>query len=285
MATDADFARIGNYARLYNPDQNIDRRKAHRTVPIEVICPGFSRTGTLSMHKALSILGYPSPYHFSSALENVQDCDMWTEALDAKYYGKGEIPGKDFFDSLLGHVSAVTDAPCNLFAKELVEFYPDAKVVLVERNVESWYASWMAFCKNSFNPVLYHLARCDPYWMGRMNKVGYMITSIQSGFATNLNEARVRSKAAYLHHYRDIKEAVPKERMLEFKLESGWAPLCEFLGKPIPDVPFPFENEKRANTTAFMEIGTRAQKNILKNLLLVSSVGTLLVAFLWYKLY
>ena len=66
MATDADFKRIGNYARMYNPSQNIDRRHAKRTVPMEVLCLGYSRTGTLTMQKAMEILGYPHPYHFSS---------------------------------------------------------------------------------------------------------------------------------------------------------------------------------------------------------------------------
>lgn len=49
-------------ARMYNKDQNIDRRKSHRVVPMEVICPGYSRTGTLTMQKALEILGYPNVY-------------------------------------------------------------------------------------------------------------------------------------------------------------------------------------------------------------------------------
>lgn len=31
-------------------------------------------------------------------------------------------------------------------------------------------------------------------------------------------------------------------RLLEFDVKQGWEPLCEFLGKPIPDVPFPSEN-------------------------------------------
>lgn len=33
------------------------------------------------------------------------------------------------------------------------------------------------------------------------------------------------------------------DRLLEYKLGSGWEPLCKFLGKPVPDVPFPHVNE------------------------------------------
>ena len=85
MATPADFDRIGNYALIYNPQQNIDRSQHQRTVPMEVLSLGYSRTGTLSMCLALEILGYPNPYHFSAFYDNVVECDMWASALTAKY--------------------------------------------------------------------------------------------------------------------------------------------------------------------------------------------------------
>jgi hypothetical protein len=234
MATEADFKRIGNYARMHNVDQNIDRRKAHRTVPMEVLALGYSRTGTLSMQKALTILGYPNPYHFSSFYDNVRECDLWVEALNAKYYGKSEMPDKAFWDGLLGHVGAVTDAPCILFSKELIEFYPDAKVVLVERDMDSWYKSWMAFCANAYNPALRILAMIDPFWAGRITAVGTGIMYGLTAFSNDIDGARVRSKDAYRHHYRDVREMTPPEQLLEFKLASGWEPLCKFLGKPVP---------------------------------------------------
>ena len=36
---------------------------------------------------------------------------------------------------------------------------------------------------------------------------------------------------------------MPKEKLLEFKAQQGWKPLCDFLEKPIPDEPFPRINE------------------------------------------
>ena len=43
------YSRIGSYARMLEPDQNIDRSRAKRTVPMEVLSMGMSRTGTLCM--------------------------------------------------------------------------------------------------------------------------------------------------------------------------------------------------------------------------------------------
>lgn len=38
-------------------------------------------------------------------------------------------------------MKAVTDIPCVLFADELLKAYPEAKVVLTERDVEGWIKS------------------------------------------------------------------------------------------------------------------------------------------------
>ena len=36
---------------------------------------------------------------------------------------------------------------------------------------------------------------------------------------------------------------VPKERLLEYRLGDDWEPLCRFLGKEVPEKPFPRINE------------------------------------------
>ncbi|KAK3676117.1 hypothetical protein LTR78_003867 [Recurvomyces mirabilis] len=282
MATEADFKRIGNYARMYNKDQNIDRRHAKRKVPLEVICPGYSRTGTLTMQKAMTILGYPNPYHFSSFYDNIRDSDMWMEALDAKFNGKGELPDRAFFDGILSHVGATTDAPCNLFTEELVESYPEAKVVLVERDIDAWYNSWVAFCESAYSPTIAAIARYDPYWMGKIAGLGGAITRPQAGFALTFNQARARSRNAYRHHYRDVRDCVPREMLLEFKLEDGWEPLCAFLGKAVPGVPFPHENETKANKRSFVELGQLGMKRIASRLALIVLAIGLPITAAWF---
>ena len=36
---------------------------------------------------------------------------------------------------------------------------------------------------------------------------------------------------------------MPREKLLVFEAKDGWAPLCAFLGKPIPDAPYPRVND------------------------------------------
>lgn len=45
-------------------------------------------------------------------------------------------------------------------------------------------------------------------------------------------------------HCNMVRGLVPKERLLEWQIGDGWEPLCEFLDKPVPDVPFPYANTK-----------------------------------------
>jgi hypothetical protein len=50
---------------------------------------------------------------------------------------------------------------------------------------------------------------------------------------------------AYFHrHNQAVKAAIPAERLLVYEAGQGWAPLCTFLGVPIPDAPYPSENNR-----------------------------------------
>ena len=39
---------------------------------------------------------------------------------------------------------------------------------------------------------------------------------------------------------------VPADRLLVMSVKDGWEPLCRFLGKPVPNAPFPHANEAAA---------------------------------------
>jgi hypothetical protein len=55
-----------------------------------------------------------------------------------------------------------------------------------------------------------------------------------------------RGKAVFKRHYQEVRELVPKERLLEYRITDGWEPLCKFLGQKVPDSqPFPNVNDNR----------------------------------------
>jgi hypothetical protein len=42
----------------------------------------------------------------------------------------------------------------------------------------------------------------------------------------------------------EVIAALPAERLLVFSPKQGWGPLCEFLGVPVPESPFPRVNSR-----------------------------------------
>lgn len=119
--------------------------KHYRVVPMKVLVLGLSRTGTSSLRQAFFDLGISDVYHFTSIVnENPPDAKLWVRALEWKLEDKGTWTKGDW-DALLGHCMAVSDHPCLTFCDELLETYPDAKVILTVRdNVDVWHESVMA---------------------------------------------------------------------------------------------------------------------------------------------
>jgi hypothetical protein len=203
------------------------------------------------MKAAFEILGYPT-YHYISMMENPPDIDLWISLLEKKFLAtsssvpsSSKSPTLADFDALLGHVSAVTDSPCNAFATDLILAYPTAKVVLVERDVDTWFTSFDKNVIGSFSaPLTRLLVLLEPSFIGKQGRIGGLLMRGQWG-AKSFEEWRSNAKERYVEHNAAIKKMVPKERLLVYKLGSGWEPLCQFLGKEVPEakVAFPRVNE------------------------------------------
>ncbi|MFO0946787.1 MAG: sulfotransferase [Planctomycetota bacterium] len=57
---------------------------------------------------------------------------------------------------------------------------------------------------------------------------------------------RSRCLEVFEKHNQEVRETVPADRLLVFRVQDGWAPLCDFLGCEVPaGVPFPHLNEGR----------------------------------------
>jgi hypothetical protein len=237
------------------------------------------------MARAYEILGYPNPYHFSSIWANARDSDLWLEAFQAKWDGAGAPFGRAQWDQLLGHCGAVTDQPAILFAEELLAAYPDAKVVLVERDVEAWYRSISALFDVSLAPTFLGLRFLDPYWIGRIIRVGVVSFGYAFGQASNPTIAglKCRARQGYREYYANIRALVPPERLLEYRFGDGWEPLCTFLGKPVPKEPFPHLNESRDLQEMFERFAIKAVRRSAVNVAVVVA-GTVALVFVALRL-
>ncbi len=105
---------------------------------------GPSRSGTESLREALVKLGFDHCYHgWDTAFDPRQQ--QWLSLIRKKYgtpAGGSDLTDKDF-DGVIGHCRAITDLPAAFFARDLIEAYPRAKVILNYRDgVDAWYRSF-----------------------------------------------------------------------------------------------------------------------------------------------
>ena len=62
--------------------------------------------------------------------------------------------------------------------------------------------------------------------------------------------------AVFERNTAEVQAAFTDERLLTYHLGDGWEPLCHFLGKPVPETPFPRSN----STEDFKAMQSRMSK-------------------------
>ena len=87
--------------------------------------------------------------------------------------------------------------------------------------------------------------------------------------APTAKECRDNAKRVYEEYYEEIRRLTPRSRLLEYQLGSDWEPLCRFLDKDVPDVPFPRVNESAMLEMQLKIVRMKAIKRSLKNVGLV----------------
>ena len=102
---------------------------------MKIICAGWGRTGTRSLKRALSILNGEPSYHMQNILLNKKDAKLWHDSI---FLHKEKFDWEKIYKGF----GACLDFPSCNYYKELMEAYPDAKVILTVRDDESWIKSW-----------------------------------------------------------------------------------------------------------------------------------------------
>ena len=211
---------------------------------VKVIGAGMGRTGTLSMKHALEALGYSKCHHMMEVIQNPPQLAYWKEMEKSRTTD---------FDAMLNGYEAAVDFPGSLYYKELMQKYPDAKVVLTIRPAEKWY--------KSVSDTIYNLPRGPKRLMMKIigifkPEVGHIANVfdyVDNAIWGNLFKGRFEDKEFAIQRFdewtEEVKRVVPKDKLLIFEVTQGWEPLCTFLNKPIPDIPFPRVND----TAEFLE--------------------------------
>ena len=212
------------------------------TTPLLIIGAALPRTATTSLAAALEELGY-RVWHattWSPAMTPI-----WNDISQAEEQGN-QTAYRAAFDQFVEQLSlegfnATLDQPSCFVYQELMEYYPDAKVLKTERSAPSWARSMieMAFSldlfvyqppyNNSWNKVQ------GPFGYWAKKKLGFQDEEIYpKGVPFNgTNHLESKSsvslascEAAYHRYQQQVVQTVPPEKLVSYSSKQGWEPLC-----------------------------------------------------------
>jgi hypothetical protein len=206
---------------------------------MHVIGVGFGRTGTASLKVALERLGVGPCYHMFNVIAEPTRARAWLAAA------RGERPD---WDEIFAGFGSTVDWPAAAFWRELVDAYPDAKVILTVRDPDRWYTSAtetiFRMARRSQSPVGRQLLRLIALTNPGFGDFVAMTDAVvvQRVFGGHVDD-RDHAVAVFSSHTAEVRAGVPPDRLLELDIAEGWRPLCELLDLPVPDEPFPHLND------------------------------------------
>jgi len=204
---------------------------------MKLIGAGLPRTATTTQMIALEMLGLPC-YHMRDMMGNLsKSVPQWRQALD------GNGPWEEIFEGK----ESIVDWPGSYFWRELMDVYPDAKVLLSVRSAESWVDSMQNTIAQIWlgDSLMHHLAQAqyqiDPLYAGWLDVLRDMWIEADMLIASKADPEKM---AAEMERWNQtVIDTVPAERLLVWDPKDGWEPLCELLELPVPEQPLPHVND------------------------------------------
>jgi len=232
---------------MSKPHRLQESMRSERIKDFCVVGAGLPRTGTTSLTEALNLLGLGPCYHMSEVIRFSQQ-HVWKSVADLKAQGKKIDWDRVFSGKSIPSYRSGVDFPMSAYYQELLQYYPNSKVILTVREPEKWY--------DSFNQTVARVSRHHPERNCFFGCVtcptphSYMDQWVESPIPKMFfGEEALSSKETAIKAYNEwteqVKRNVPEEKLLIFHPRNGWEPLCKFLEVPVPDEPFPRSNTRK----------------------------------------
>ena len=190
------------------------------------------------MKRALEQILNARCYHFEEALWRPDHMDAWLNHIHG-------LQPMDW-QWLYADYAATLDFPFCLYYKEMLQAFPDAKVILTVRDPERWFASISSML--TLIRALDWVVACIPYGRRVMAVARFHFWGSTSGrFGGDMS--RANALRVYRDHVAEVKKTVPPDRLLVFDCSrDGWEALCQFLDVDLPPAsqPFPHLNDGMA---------------------------------------
>jgi 3'-phosphoadenosine 5'-phosphosulfate (PAPS) 3'-phosphatase len=189
---------------------------------------GLSKTGTSSLAQALQFLGFKTK-----------------DYMGIERYVCGDLSSIDM-DTVLAH-DALTDTPIPSFYRELDARFPGSKFILTVRDRDGWLNS----CRKQFNE------RFAAAQIGAHKRLFEDLYGTDV-FDEHLFETGYKKFVAGVLDY--FKSRSADLLILDVAAGEGWEKLCPFLGRPVPDVPFPKANVTQIRWMRIEEVVSIAEE-------------------------
>lgn len=196
---------------------------------LEIIGPGFGRTGTASLKSALEMLGFGPCHHMFEVRDHLE-----TQVPHWVAFAEGRPVD---WDACFAGYRSQLDWPGANAWRELAAHFPQAKVILSLRPEEAW---WKSFSETIGTALTTDFNDQVPPLRQALRRANEVIISRQCFDGRPMDKDV--AIAAYRRRTAEVTAEIPKDRLLVYDVLQGWAPLCEFLGVPVPDAPFPRSN-------------------------------------------
>jgi len=182
----------------------------------------------MSLKAALEEIGYGPCYHMKITLFRYHHMHFFLKAWRGK-----KVNWKRFYR----RYNAAVDWPTCSFYKELMQEFPDAKVLLNVRDPGKWY--------DSMYETIWAIQPAFPRWFFPVVRIIHK-EIIWEGNLKGSFEDREKTMSVYKDWIEEVKKTVPPDRLLIYEVKEGWKPLCDFLSVPVPHKPFPHINERKS---------------------------------------
>lgn len=207
---------------------------------MRVIGVGLQRTGTTSLALALDELGYGPCYNLRTLNSQPHRVADWIIAE--------KDPSVADWERIFEGFESAVGTPTSAFWREIADAFGSAKVILTVRPAESWYESVGATLSEALAPQPAAVRLLTWQNLGHGDSLAKASDEFQQRTwereIGGLFADRDRTIEAYDKHIADVRANIPGDRLLVYSVRDGWGPLCEFLGVPEPDAPFPRENDR-----------------------------------------
>src|SRR5262249_10647202 len=161
-------------------------------------------TGTHTQKIVLEQLLGGTCHHMVEVFQHPDEIPVWHQAA------LGHMPD---WTEFLSAYTAIVDWPGSSFYKEIADAFPDAPVLLSVRDPAAWY---MSASNTIVHAIDLSKAPEDP-WQAMIEAM------LRNRFCPDLEDADAMKKA-FVRHNEEVRDTIPKDRLIVWQPEDGWGP-------------------------------------------------------------